>query len=177
MTKSSACRCANDPVVGGFLAAWALLFGYLAVQQVRYVHDFAPVGCVGMTLLLAAAANSLVVRDLWPGNRGILAALLAAAMLLPTVSGFYAPLVGLAWSGMRGELDEIDRALLSVSGTQMRFAQLVARSTDDSGLCEADGNRVPAYGVLSHINSIGRRNVIGRYLFVSKRTEQNHSNS
>ncbi len=145
-------RRADGRFVAWFLAGWSVLFGYLAVQQMRYVHDYAPVGSVGMTLLLAGAANLLAQRGLWPRNRTVLISVMSALLLAPTVSGFYGPLAGLALSGMRGELDEVDRALLSVSGTQLRFAQLVARSTDDSGTCDAAGERVPAYGVLAHVS-------------------------
>ncbi|MBW2725374.1 MAG: glycosyltransferase family 39 protein [Deltaproteobacteria bacterium] len=144
-------RRADKRFVCWFLAGWSVLFGYLAVQQVRYVHDFAPVGSVGMALLLASTAGALAKRGLWTGNRTLLAAVLAALLLVPAVSGFYGPLAGLALSGMRGELDGVDRALLSVSGTQLRFAQLVARSTDGSGSCDAAGVEVPAYGVLAHV--------------------------
>ena len=136
---------------GQFLVGWSVLFGFLAVRQVRYVHDFAPVGCVGFAILVFWAAEALARRVGRPGIQGLLAGLLGAALLLPTVPGFYAPAIGLAWHGIRGELDGIDRALLSVAGSQMRFAQLVRRSSDPSGHCAADGDDVPAYGVLAHV--------------------------
>lgn len=142
---------ARESFIGWFLAGWSLLFGFLAVGQVRYVHDFAPVGGVGFALLLVGVADTLAARGIWPATRGALAACLAAGLLVPTLSGFYGPLAGLAWQGMRGELDAVDRALLSVSGTQLRFAQLVNRSTDASGRCEPDGENAPAYGVLAHV--------------------------
>ncbi len=144
-------RRASGDLVGWFLAGWTLLFGFLAVGQVRYVHDFAPVGSVGFALLLVAAARALSARGILPGRQAVLSAALAVGLLAPTVSGFYGPVTRLSWRGLRGELDTIDRALLSVPGSQMRFAQLVEWWTDEAGRCEPGTDRVPAYGVLADV--------------------------
>jgi dolichyl-diphosphooligosaccharide--protein glycosyltransferase len=136
---------------GQFLVAWTVLFGTLAVQQVRYVHDFAPAGCVGFALLVFAAAEALAERAGRSAARELLAGVLALGLLLPSVPGFYAPVLGLAWHGFRGELDGTDRALLSVAGSQLRFAQMVGRSSAASGRCKADERRAPAYGVLAEV--------------------------
>ena len=136
---------------GRFLVGWSVLFGFLAVRQVRYGHDFAAVGCVGFAILIFAAAEALADRIERPPVRNMLAGLLAAGLLLPTVPGFYAPVVELVWHGMRGDLADTDRALLSVAGSQLRFAQLVRRASDASGLCAADAVEVPEYGVLAHV--------------------------
>ena len=142
---------ARPGYAGHFLVGWSMLFGLLAVRQVRYGHDFAPVGCVGFAILIFAAAEALSVRLKRPAIRGTLAALLAGALLLPTVPGFYAPIVNFVWHEMRGDLARGDRALLSVAGSQLRFAQLVRRATDASGLCAMDAVTVPEYGVLAHV--------------------------
>jgi hypothetical protein len=52
---------------------------------------------------------------------------------------------------VRGDLEEIDTALLSVAGSQMRFAQLVDAATEDLGRCEPGEGGRPGYGILAHV--------------------------
>ncbi len=134
-----------------FLAVWSLLLGYLAYQQVRYVHDYAPAGCVGFALLLGAAGRRISATGIAAGHGGLIALALGAICLAPAVSLYHAPAAALAWRGLRGALDGSDRALLSIAGTQVRFAQLVHRTTDAVGTCAGPGGGSPEYGVLAHV--------------------------
>lgn len=134
-----------------FLAGWTLLFGYLAFGQVRYTFDFAPAGCVGYALIIVNVAGRLEARGVFRRRQGAVAVLIAAGLLAPSIGGFYAPLVGLNMHGLRGDLDGVDRALLSVAGSQMRFAQLVAAATDDDGICTPDNGPRPGYGIVAHV--------------------------
>ena len=144
-------RSSKQDFVGWFLAGWTLLFGYLAFGQVRYAYDFAPAGCVGFALILFEVAGRIEAHGFFAGRQSVIVTILASALLAPTISGFYAPLVGLAMHGIRGDLDEIDTALLSIPGSQMRFAKLVAEATDDEGRCTPGALTRPAYGIVAHI--------------------------
>lgn len=134
-----------------FLAGWVLLFGFLAVQQVRYVHDFAPAGCVAFALLLQwVAGRASVLVDLLP-RHALVPWAMAGVLIAPTLPSFYLPVARLAVHGLQGDLAGIDRGLLSVAGTQLRFAQLVRAATDSTGTCQPGAGEAPTYGVLAHV--------------------------
>ncbi len=131
-----------------FLVAWSVLFGALALQQFRYANDYAPAGCVGFALLLARGGD-------WLRSRGASvraahgAALLAGVVLWsPSVPRHFVPSAQpMAWH-WRGQLAGVDRALLSIEGTQVRFAQQLAELTPGLA-CDASA-RPPAQGILAH---------------------------
>jgi asparagine N-glycosylation enzyme membrane subunit Stt3 len=130
---------------GLVLAAWSALFGALALQQLRYANDWAPVGCVGSALLLARGADWLRARGM--GQATARAVVAGALLWLPAIPRYFVPLVRPTFAYARGDLAGVDRALLSIEGTQQRFAEAVAAATPEPG---CDDPRGPAYGVLAH---------------------------
>jgi len=144
-------RRACSPPVALYLAGWTLMIGFLAVGQVRYFHDFAPAGCVGLAWLVIRCADLEVLRRFWPASRNSLAFFISIVLLAPAVVGFYFPTASLLWHALQGELGHVDRALLSVPGSQVRFAQLVDEVTGEEGRCAAGYGEAPAYGVLAHV--------------------------
>ena len=134
-----------------YLAGFGLLLSFLAFGQVRYVHDLAPLGCVAFAWCCFRGARVLAERLSLRAGQGALACGLAAILWLPSIPGFFGPLTGLLASGLRGDLAGLDRALLSVPGSQLRFAQLVEQATPGEGACPAGRGEAPAYGVLAHV--------------------------
>ncbi|MDP6977096.1 MAG: glycosyltransferase family 39 protein [Myxococcota bacterium] len=138
-----------------YLVGWSLLLCFLAFGQVRYAHDLAPVGCVAFAWWMVRVAERVGTRLRTEARAGVATSVvaygIAVVLLLPTIPGFYGPVVGLLWHGVRGDLEQIDRALLSVAGSQHRFGQLVADSTPAEGRCSEHGEGKPGYGVVSHI--------------------------
>jgi hypothetical protein len=124
-----------------------VLFGALALQQLRYANDWAPVGSLGAALLLARGADALRARGL--GERAVrgLAVGAGVALWLPALPRYFVPLSEPTVAHWRGRLAGVDRALLSIEGTQQRFAEAVAGSTAGPG-CELEAP--PAYGILAH---------------------------
>ena len=131
------------------LFAWSVLFGLLALQQFRYVHDFAPAACVAFAAALGEGARALAARGV-PRRAASLAAVLAGvALWAPTWPRYWAPNVETTLAHLRGAYAGVDRALLSLGGSQLRFAQALAAATPPTPGCDATLER-PAYGVLAH---------------------------
>ncbi len=134
-----------------YLGGFGLLMSFLAFGQVRYAHDLAPLGCVAFAWCCVRAARFVASRV---GDRpgiGVLATAIAVVLWLPSIPGFFAPVTGLLWHGVKGDLDEIDRALLSVAGSQLRFAQLVESETPDAAQCLPTAGEGPELGILAHV--------------------------
>ncbi len=145
-------RRSGSPASAWYLAAWTLLMAFLAVGQVRYAHDFAPAGCVGFAWLLVRAAQIAAERSRWPVGQAVFATCGALVAMAFSVPGFYAPITSLLVHGARGDLEGIDRALLSVPGSQLRFAQLVRDATQEEGAgCEPARGDPPRSGILAHV--------------------------
>jgi len=66
---------------------------------------------------------------------------------LTALPRYFVPLAEPTLAFLRGELAGVDRALLSIEGTQQRFAETVAAATPGPGCDAAAG---PAYGILAH---------------------------
>lgn len=130
------------------LFAWTLVLGILALQQVRYAHDYAPAGSVAFAMLLQQAGR-WVTRRRAPRAAPAFAVLLGALLLWPTVPAHFAPSAWLTWTYLRGGLAEMDRGLFSLGGTQTRFAQTVAAVTPPTPGCDTTTD-VPSYGILAH---------------------------
>lgn len=128
-----------------FLAGWSALFGLLALQQLRYANDWAAAGCVGAALLLARGGDALVARGVSARAASRIAAAAGLLLWLPALPRYFVPLAEPTLAWLRGELAGVDRALLSIEGTQQRFAETVAAATPGPG-CD-DG---PTYGILAH---------------------------
>lgn len=83
---------------------WLVGFGVLAIAQVRFGSDFAPVGAVGFAFLVAAVVRRARAPEPWST---VLALLLAGVMLAPALWQSYRPALaalgserpsGLSWS-------------------------------------------------------------------------------
>jgi asparagine N-glycosylation enzyme membrane subunit Stt3 len=130
------------------LFAWSMLFGYLAIEQVRYAHDYAAAGCVGFALILAWLRELAIER--WGNERAATIAVCALGIFLfaPAIRLQLIPTVNETLQHRFGPASDVDRALYTIDGTQLRFAQRVARATPDSGCAEAKAP--PPYGILAH---------------------------
>lgn len=131
------------------LFVWTLVFGYLALQQFRYVHDVAPAACVAFALALAEGARWLSARGVAAPAASALGVGVGALLLAPAAVRTYAPQLEVTRAHLRGDLVGFDRALLSIGGTQLRFAQAVAAATPPTPGCNASED-VPDYGILAH---------------------------
>jgi dolichyl-diphosphooligosaccharide--protein glycosyltransferase len=129
------------------LAGWSAIFGLLALQQLRYANDWAAAGAVGAALLLARGCDALLGRGVGPAAARRLAVAAGVILWLPALPRYFVPLAEPTLAYLRGELAGVDRALLSIEGTQQRFAETVAATTPGPGCDAATG---PAYGILAH---------------------------
>lgn len=139
---SDACR---------YLFAWSVVIGVLAIQQVRYANDLAPVASVAFALLLALAAERLRDRG-WSAATAAGAAVVGGGLLLAPASPAIFGTSGLeTLRHLVGGAGDGDRALLTVRGTQHRFAQAVRAATPDTPGCDGTGAR-PDYAILSPLS-------------------------
>lgn len=127
--------------------AWSLLFGALAFSQVRYANDYAAVGSLGGALLVAQASQ-LIARKTWPCARPVLATLGGLLLLAPVWPRYFAIALDASLAA-RAQGGDVDRALLSLQGTQLRFAERVRELTPQSPGCGPEAGR-PDYGILAH---------------------------
>jgi len=126
------------------LAVWAFALGGLALLQVRFGNDFAPVGCAAFALGLRALARALAPR--WGGAAARVAALVLAALLLaPAVARVHAPRMARALAVVQTEAG-VDPALATGPGTLLRFMGTVRRVTPATAGFLGPG--APEYGVL-----------------------------
>jgi|AP95_1055475.scaffolds.fasta_scaffold02968_2 asparagine N-glycosylation enzyme membrane subunit Stt3 len=136
-----------------FLCAWSLLLAALALYQMRFANDFAPVACVGFALLLSMAAEGLAAHTrLSRPSASVLAWVVGGALALPSFALALTPLAAASLSHLAGSPSPHDRALDSIAGTQFRFAQRVYDSTPVQPGCRPYDSREerPHYGVLAH---------------------------
>ena len=136
-----------------FLFAWSLVFAGLALYQVRFANDLAPVACVGFSLLLTGSANALTRHTgLSPPIAGAAAIALGAVLMLPALRLSLGPMAAASLSHVTGHSTGTDRALETIGGTQFRFAERVRAVTRDQPGCrpgDAEATR-PEYGILAH---------------------------
>lgn len=130
------------------LFAWSLLFGYLAIEQVRYAHDYAAAGCVGFALILGWLRQQAISRGLNPRIASAAALALGVALFTPAIRLQLIPSARDTLQYLAAPPSPLDRGLYTISGTQLRFAQSVAAVTPAAG-CE-DATATPAYGILTH---------------------------
>jgi asparagine N-glycosylation enzyme membrane subunit Stt3 len=126
---------------------WTLAFGVLAFSQVRYANDYAAAGCVGAALGITQLAHWLSMKTAASWKLPV-AALLGIALIAPTWPRYYSILLEPSIA-MAGQKAAGDRALLSLQGTQLRFAESVREATPESIGCGPEPG-VPAYGILAH---------------------------
>ena len=136
-----------------FLFAWSFVFAGLALYQVRFANDFAPVACVGFSLLLTASATALSRRTGLPlPVTGAAAIALGMILMLPALRFSLGPMAAASLSHLAGHSSKADRALETIGGTQFRFAERVRAVTRDQPGCrpgDAETTR-PEYGILAH---------------------------
>jgi asparagine N-glycosylation enzyme membrane subunit Stt3 len=140
---------ARDPRLRGpalIVASFTAVFGALALQQSRYVSDFAPVGSVALVLLLSETVG-FVARRVPSAPRWLRALPAVAGLLLlwPLIST-HAARVPTALAALLGE--PAPGARRTPHATVHRFARLVREATPEtSGYF--DPTLTPEYGVLS----------------------------
>jgi dolichyl-diphosphooligosaccharide--protein glycosyltransferase len=134
------------------LFAWSLIFGALALQQLRWANDYAPLAAVGFALILTHGRSLLPrigLRSAWSANG--LTLVVAAALLWPSLRGFHAVHLRPTLAYLRDGALREDRALRSVEGTLVRFVQAVRAATpgptDPTDLAQLTGEL--EYGMLA----------------------------
>jgi dolichyl-diphosphooligosaccharide--protein glycosyltransferase len=128
------------------LAIWTTVLGALAISQVRFGSDFAPLGCLGFALLLDALGRRLSPR-LGPLAALALACGLALLLMWPALVQSY----GWRVRQLAAHLDDVeglrDPVFFHESPTFVRFCKLVRSVTPEtSGFL--DPAQRPEYGVL-----------------------------
>jgi asparagine N-glycosylation enzyme membrane subunit Stt3 len=127
-------------------ACWATALGALAVAQVRFGNDFAPVASVGFALLLAELRGALLGR-LGPRLATACSAAVAVLLLAPTFWLAHLPALSELGRSLSAPPPRGDPALARGPTALVRFAQLVRRTTPEtSGFLDA--NERPEYAVL-----------------------------
>jgi asparagine N-glycosylation enzyme membrane subunit Stt3 len=140
---------ARDPArrpIAVCLACWSLVLGVLAVAQVRFGSDFAPVGSVGFAVLLGAAGRVLA-RIVPRASVAVAATLLGAALLWPGVAATCRPKLSrtIDWAG--GSAPGEGARRLTSSQSLAHFARAIRAATPEtSGYFDA--LRRPEYGIL-----------------------------
>ncbi len=136
--------------VAACAACWSAVLGALALLQVRFGGDFAPVAAVAFALLLAEVTRRVRRwRPEWAAPAAALPLLLAAAMLWPAVEGVHLQRLPrtLAWFGAPSDVTG-DDARTSPKHTVVRFAEMVREATPEtSGYLDDEGR--PEYAVLA----------------------------
>ena len=135
-----------------FLFAWSFVFGGLTLYQLRFGNDFAAVGCVGFALFISMGCAWLQRRT-GIGARSTAALCLGIGLLLalPGLNRYLRPLATHTFSFLAAEDTGFDRGLLSIEGTQVRFAQQVSAVLPPGVGCLADDEleTVPHDGILA----------------------------
>jgi dolichyl-diphosphooligosaccharide--protein glycosyltransferase len=128
------------------LAIWTAALGALAILQVRFGSDFAPLGCLGFALLLDALRRRLSARLGWLPALA-LACGLALALLWPALAKSYAWRVRQLATHL-GDVEGLrDPVFFHESPTFVRFCKLVRSVTPEtSGFL--DPAQRPEYGIL-----------------------------
>jgi hypothetical protein len=121
---------------------WTLVFGALAVAQLRFGADFAPAGCVGFALLLGALGRRVPAPF-----RSAAVAALGIALLWPGLAVTYPARCRTltSYASREGPPSDAERSRGELS--LARFARRIREVTPEtSGYLDRDGR--PEYGVL-----------------------------
>ena len=147
---------ARDPArsaVGIFLFAWSLFFVGLTLYQLRFANDVAPVACAGFALLLLQLAQWLA-RHTPLGPQAARACVIALGFFLawPGIDLSLRPYAATGLDYLAGQRPPGDRALMTLAGTQVRFAQQVRAATPAGPGCGPgdEASQRPSYGILAH---------------------------
>jgi len=124
---------------------WTTLLTVLALKQVRFAHDLAPIASVVFAAVLVAVSDAL--SRVMPRTGAVLCGgLLGVALLWPAISQVHLPRARFAWSRIGAEADA-KQARLSPWESEARFAVEVGRVTPEtSGFFDA--RVVPEYELL-----------------------------
>lgn len=128
------------------LAAWSATIGALALLQIRYGSDFAPVAGVGFAVALAE-----LFRRSGGGTRGRVA--VGAALLVGAgpIAAQHFEQTRAAIASWRQPEPLRDPLLATAAGTLFRFAEEIRRVTPESaGYLDATAR--PEYAILTHPN-------------------------
>jgi dolichyl-diphosphooligosaccharide--protein glycosyltransferase len=122
---------------------WASILGTLAVLQVRYALDFAPVVSVGFALLLAAVCGGTLRRLGAPGWLSPpMAVALGALLLGPALEDWYGPPARRLWEAP-------EKSRLGSHRTLALFGRMIRSATPETGGFLGGGDP-PAYAILSN---------------------------
>lgn len=140
---------ARDPrqrPVAVLLGWWATAFGALAVVQVRFGNEFAPIASVGFALLLDALHRALA-RPIGPPLARVCSSAIAVGLLWPAFAAAHLPALEALGRRPTESPPAGDPALARSSTALVRFAQLVRETTPEtSGFFDADAQ--PEYAIL-----------------------------
>jgi asparagine N-glycosylation enzyme membrane subunit Stt3 len=132
------------------LACWTLGLSTLAVFQIRFGSDFAPVAAIGFALLLASLRGALP-RRLPAALASALVVGVAGACLWLGDTSLVPRRVAGALDTLRGQPPARDSFLGSGRGSLVYFARILRASTPETA-GYFDPEQTPEYGVLAHPN-------------------------
>lgn len=130
------------------LACWSAALAALALLQVRYGSDFAPIAAVGFALLLSGAGDLLRRRARRPRLAALAPPLLGLLLVSPMLQ-IYAQNSGAALRQLLGRPRSGDLALETVEGSLHRFGVLVGEATPETAGF-LDPRREAEYGILAY---------------------------
>lgn len=125
-------------------ALWTVALGGLAIREVRFGPDFAPVASVALALGFAEA-HRLLARQLPGGPRAAtaLAILVGVAALWPAAAGLYWPPLARALASDHA----VPRAATSAWASLLEFGRSVRAATPETA-GYLDASHAPEYGLL-----------------------------
>lgn len=127
------------------LLVWTTLLTVLALKQVRFAHDLAPLASVVFAGVLVGVSDGLARRVPRPLAR-VAGAALGVALLWPAISQVHLPRARFAL-GQLGATDQAEPARLSPWESEARFAVEVGRATPETSGFLDDRVR-PEYALL-----------------------------
>jgi dolichyl-diphosphooligosaccharide--protein glycosyltransferase len=128
-------------------ALWALLLGTLAVGEVRFGSDFAPVASVAFALLISEVCAPLGRATGAPKLANAAALLLAVAALWPPLTQSYAPKLPHLRARLSESAERADTGALGSAQSLLRFGRSVREVTPETR-GYLDATRTPEYGIL-----------------------------
>lgn len=142
-------RDASRPAPKLLAAVWYTALSVLALLQLRFLNELAPIASVGFAAVVAAAVRRLGshMPRVAPW-RGAIALGLGAALLAPALGSIARP----AWQGLKslreGARPGSDPLTLTPEGSAQRFAEMIRQHTPETAGWMGEGGD-PDYAVLA----------------------------
>jgi asparagine N-glycosylation enzyme membrane subunit Stt3 len=128
------------------LFCWAVVLSVLALMQMRFCNDLAPVASVGFALAIDRARTFIAAKS--NGAVGVAVAVVGTLALLWPALQFHSPRMPLFFAYLSGERPNFDASLYNGDSALVRFAELIREVTPEtSGYFEAGVE--PEYSVMS----------------------------